>query len=45
MPHWVLTHWQEYMYFDLIIQTVNMLLLALITVNIIRMKSKIANGK
>ena len=38
MPAWVLAHMQEYMFFDLIIQTVNMLLLVLIMIQLIKIR-------
>lgn len=46
MPAWVLSHMQEYMFYDLIIQTMNMLLLVLILMQIIKMrKQNRGNGK
>lgn len=39
-PHWVLTHMQEYMYFDLTIQALNSLLLILIVYYLIKINRR-----
>ena len=39
VPEWVLTHAQEYMFFDLIIQLVNALLLSYIAITLVRLRA------
>ncbi len=38
VPEWVLTHAQEYMFFDLIIQLLNALLLSYIAIMLMRIR-------
>ena len=38
VPEWVLTHAQEYMFFDLIIQLLNALLLSYIVIMLLRIR-------
>ncbi len=41
LPEWIITHAQEYMFFDLVVQLLNALLLSYIAVTLLRIKATI----